>query len=112
MLPQAICPGQTFPREWKLYLWVKRRKMDEMSLEEFLKHWDVNRHELAIICECSKVTVDFWFAPSSPRQPTQKHLRRLAEAHRELTRMCQEPARFRQIYQAIEERSRSKTSRI
>jgi hypothetical protein len=65
MSPKALCPGETFPREWKLYLSAKRRKMDEMTLEEFLQHWDVNRHELA---------------------------------------------RFWQIYQAIEERSRSKNS--
>lgn len=75
--------------------------MDEMSLEEFLAHWDVDRKELALICECSVSTVDHWFMQGkSRRHPDQGHCRRLADVHRELSRMQMEPSRF-EVYRTI-----------
>ena len=84
----------------------KQNGMDEMTLEQFLAEWQVNREELAIICECSLVTVNHWFSEgSSHREPTLHHRRRLADAHRELLRMKHEPSRFRQIYNNIYDQS-------
>lgn len=97
----ALNPGIVFPEQWEFF--VTRKKMDEMDLSEFLSHWQVSREELAIICECSLNTVNHWFMKTerSYRPPELHHRRRLAEAHREMTRMSQEPLvpqRLREIY--------------
>jgi hypothetical protein len=101
----SLTPELLYPRQWKEYL---RRKlsMDEMTLEQFLVEWQVSRQDLAIICECSLITVNHWFSEgSSHREPNLHHRRRLADAHRELLRMKHEPFRFRQIYDNIQAES-------
>ena len=62
-----------------------------MEPEEFLKYWDVSREEIATICDCSVVTVNFWFAPSSHRRPKENHKQQLALAHHIWTAIETEP---------------------
>ncbi|MEP0868104.1 hypothetical protein NDI37_27080, partial [Funiculus sociatus GB2-A5] len=38
-----------------------------MELNEFLKHWDVSREDVAFICECSLTTINHWFSQGSDR---------------------------------------------
>ncbi len=103
----AISPWELYPRQWGQYLQVKRLRMDEMELEDFMSQWSVTKEELALICECSIGTVYHWFTEgSSRRNPESWHKRRLAECHRELRRMHDEPPRFRQIYDQIRQRSK------
>jgi hypothetical protein len=103
-LTSTMTPELLYPQQWKEYL-RRKQKMDEMTLERFLAEWQVSREELAIICECSLVTVNHWFSEgSSHREPNLHHRRRLADAHRELLRMKHESSRFRQIYNNIHNR--------
>lgn len=102
----VLSPQILFPRQWEEYLARKTSDMDEMTLEEFLAHWNVDRHELSIICECSLSTVEHWFSRGKThRDPEPHHMRRLADAHRELSRMQLEPSRFRRVYQSIQRKS-------
>lgn len=64
----------------------------QMELEEFLKHWDVTREEIAYICDCSLTTVNHWFSQGEHRRvPNEKHKQRLAIAHHVWTTVETEP---------------------
>ena len=89
-------PKLLYPRQWNQFLGMKKAHIDEMSLEDFLAHWQVSRQDLATICECSIATVNHWFSESkSRRYPSLSHRRRLADAHKELSRMQAESNRLR-----------------
>lgn len=101
----ALTPCVCFPRRWKEFIGSKK-EMDEMSLEDFLSHWNISREDLAVICECSIDTVAHWFVRGkSRRKPESHHRRRLADAHRELMRMKLEASlesRYKGIYNKIQ----------
>ncbi len=42
-------PKLLYPRQWNQFLGMKKAHMDEMSLEDFLAHWQVSRQDLATI---------------------------------------------------------------
>jgi len=91
---------------WREYLQRQQNGADEMTLEQFLSHWQVSRLSLAIVCECSIDTVNHWFSEgSSHREPNRHHKRRLAEAHRELLRITRSSSPSRQVYNNVLHRS-------
>jgi hypothetical protein len=53
-----------------------------MSHEEFYARWDVTHKQMAVICNCSVITVNRWFTTTRLRRsPEPRHQRRLAEMH-------------------------------
>jgi hypothetical protein len=91
---------------WKEYLQRQQNGADEMTLEQFLAHWQVSRQDLAILCECSIDTVNHWFSEgSSHREPNRHHKRRLGLAHRELLRITRSSSPSRQVYDNVLHRS-------
>jgi hypothetical protein len=63
-----------------------------MELDEFLRHWDVSREELAFICDCSLTTANHWFSQGIDRRtPSEKHKQRLALVHHIWTAIDTEP---------------------
>lgn len=89
-MAESLRPGEFFPKEWREYLNKKRDCTEQMTLGDFLLDWNLTNKELALICECSVVTVNHWFVQGkSHRSPNLNHRRRLAEAYRELDRMKQ-----------------------
>jgi hypothetical protein len=91
---------------WREYLQRQQNGADEMTLEQFLSHWQVSRQDLAIVCECSIDTVNHWFSEgSSHREPNRHHKRRLGLAHRELLRITRSSSPSRQVYNNVLHRS-------
>ena len=106
MLRSTMNPEKLYPEQWREYIKRKQNGTDEMTLEQFLAHWQVSRLSLAIISECSMDTVNHWFSEGlSHREPNQHHRRRLAEAHRELLRMTRYSSAKRKVYDNVPNRS-------
>jgi len=102
MLRSIMNPEKLYPEQWREYIKQKQNGTNEMTLEQFLAHWQVSRLSLAIISECSMDTVNHWFSESSShREPNQHHRRRLAEAHRELLRMTRYSSAKRKVYDNV-----------
>lgn len=75
-------------QHWRGYLQRQQNSIGEMTLEQFLAHWQVSRQDLTILCECSIHTVNHWFSEgSSHREPNRHHRRQFALAHQELLRI-------------------------
>ncbi|AFY95135.1 hypothetical protein Cha6605_4191 [Chamaesiphon minutus PCC 6605] len=92
-MTMAIAPHTPAHRHWNaLTAYLQPIEDDSMELNEFLKHWDVAREELAYICDCSLTTVNHWFSQGEHRRfPSQKHKQKLALAHHIWTTIETEP---------------------
>jgi hypothetical protein len=81
-----------------------------MELNEFLKHWDVSREDVAFICECSLTTVNHWFSQGSDRRtPSDRHKQRLALAHHIWTVIETEPEYVQRLREMYLEKPRRKS---
>jgi hypothetical protein len=92
-MTMAIAPQTPAHRHWTaLEAYLQPLEDDSMELDEFLKHWDVTREELAYICDCSLTTVNHWFSQGEHRRfPSEKHKQKLALAHHIWTTIETEP---------------------
>lgn len=79
----TVAPHIPTHRHWTaLEAYLQPLDDDQMELDEFLKHWDVTREEIAYICDCSLTTVNHWFSQGGHRRfPSEKHKQKLALAH-------------------------------
>lgn len=50
-----------------------------MNPEDFCEKWNATRSDLAALLSISQSTIDKWFSPKAPDQPTEQTLRRLDE---------------------------------
>lgn len=99
----AIAPQSPTPGHWSaLETYLQPVQGELMELDEFLKHWDVTREELAFICDCSVTTVNHWYSQGEHRRtPSTKHKQRLAIAHHIWTTVETEPEylqKLREMY--------------
>ncbi|MEH2041865.1 hypothetical protein [Nostoc sp.] len=100
-------------RHWDvLNSYLQPLKDYPMELDEFLRHWDVSREELAFICDCSLTTVNHWFSQGvDQRIPSEKHKQRLALAHHIWTAIQTEPEylqKLRDVYHQKRRRNPAK----
>lgn len=78
-----------------------------MELDEFLRHWDVSREELAFICDCSLTTVNHWFSQGIDRRtPSEKHKQRLALVHHIWTAIDTEPEYLQKLREMYRQKPR------
>lgn len=106
----GIAPKSPVQGHWDaLEAYLKPIYEQQMELEEFLKHWNVTREELAFICDCSLTTVNHWFSQGEHRRiPSTKHKQRLAMAHHIWVTVETEPdylQKLREMYSIYRRRS-------
>ncbi|WP_196517396.1 hypothetical protein [Nostoc sp. WHI] len=109
----GIAPKIPTQRHWDvLNSYLQPLKDYPMELDEFLRHWDVSREELAFICDCSLTTVNHWFSQGvDQRIPSEKHKQRLALAHHIWTAIQTEPEylqKLRDVYHQKRRRNPAK----
>ena len=80
-----------------------------MELIDFIRCWNVERDELAIICGCSESTVNQWFSQGKSSRPIdQLYKDRLAITHHLWSKMDLEPDFFLQVRQLYNRDRRAK----
>ncbi|MBN8564333.1 MAG: hypothetical protein J0L70_27750 [Leptolyngbya sp. UWPOB_LEPTO1] len=106
----TLAPRLPTHRHWNaLKAYFQPLDGEQMELDEFLKHWDVSREELAFICDCSLTTVNHWFSQGEHRRvPTDKHEQRLALAHHLWLTIESEPEYLRTLRQMYATKQRRK----
>jgi hypothetical protein len=104
----AIAPKTPSQRHWiALNAYLQFAQGSLMELDEFLKHWDVSREELATICDCSLTTVNHWFSQAAnQRIPSEKHKQRLALAHHIWVTIETEPEYLQKLRQMYHQKQR------
>ena len=106
----SIAPKYPLDRHWEaLNTYLNLSDGARMTLEEFLRFWNVTREELAYICDCSLTTVNHWFSQGDHRRvPNEKHEQRLALAHHTWTTVETEPE-YLQTLREMYHRNRRRT---
>ncbi len=78
------CPRVPTKELWEI---INTINIKPMSPQEFISYWDINYLQIALICGCSRRTVQRWF--SNKYTPENHYLIRLALVHYIWTMKCQ-----------------------
>lgn len=106
-MAMGIAPKIPTQRHWDAFNAYLKPLNDLMELEEFLRHWEVSREELAFICDCSLTTVNHWFSQGVDRRiPSQKHKQRLALVHHIWTAIDTEPEYLQKLREMYRQKPR------
>lgn len=110
-LAMSIAPRSPAQGHWEaLKTYFQPLGEQLMELDEFLKHWNVSREELAFICDCSLTTVNHWFSQGEHRRvPSDKHKQRMSIAHHIWTTVETEPE-YLQILREMYNENRRRNS--
>jgi hypothetical protein len=101
-------------RHWDAFnAYLKPLNEHLMELDEFLRHWDVSREELAFICDCSLTTVNHWFSQGIDRRtPSEKHKQRLALVHHIWTAINTEPEYLQKLRDMYRQKPRKNLNNL
>lgn len=109
-MAMSIAPKTPAQRHWDALNAYLQPIEQLMELNEFLKHWDVSREELAFICDCSLTTVNHWFSQGVDRRtPSEKHKQRLALAHHIWTTIETEPEYLQKLREMYNQKPQRKS---